>query len=249
MFKLYQPWNYTPPGICYIGGPGGEPGNGPGDGQPPAGGSNNGPDWASYTRSLDNLGPQISGFLGEKLDKLTEVVTHASTPPTPTPVEPNWDTLTPKETYDLVTDRVQHIVQSAIDEALKPFADQVVSVRRDVADQQGQREIERMVGQHKDFADWAPEMMELAKAHTSLNVSQLYQLAKAGNAEKAKQVEAKYAPPPPPRPFSAGTSLSRPAGAPAPMSREQASKQAYAEVSARHPGALPALEQFFGQGH
>lgn len=45
----------------------------------------------------------------------------------------------------------------------------------------------------KDFRDWGEEISALSKIHPSLNLKQLYTLARDGDPDKAKQMDEKYA--------------------------------------------------------
>lgn len=208
------------------------------------------PDWAAYIKTLDGLGDKITGALGEKLDGLTTTVKN-STPPPPAPKDPlegiDLNALEPAQLFELIQERTGSMIQKAIDDALKPHAEHIVSLRNDLTTNQASTEITRLRAQHKDYEDWGKEMVDTLQAHPTLSLEQTYRLARSSNPTKSSELEAKYNPPAPrpPRPFSFGPGTAPGSKAEPPMDRETAGRKAYEEVNARHGGALDALVSHF----
>jgi len=243
----------SPNGTNGAGGPGDRGGAGAGQ-----------PDWASFSRSIDSmgerLGQRLTQELGTRLDGLRETVTHGfeagQEPPPPDPNEGfDFDSATPRQLYDHMLGQFQTMVDSVLEDTLsrvlEPYAQQISGLRGDFTRDKGEREISSLQAANKDFVDFVPEMKELSKAHPSLSLTEVYRLAKASNPDKAKELDAKYnpPPPPPPRPFSLGPSHSGSTGGTGqqrqPMTKQEAARAAWEEVSARHPGVLGALEDAF----
>lgn len=230
-------------------------GQGSDQGSPPQ------PDWAAFSRSIEdmgkNLGERLTNELGSRLDSLHQTVQDG----TPVPVEPDpdagfdFDAATPRQLYDHMRGRFESMMESTIqqvmEQALTPYAEQITGLRRDMVTDQGSREIDRLQASHKDFVDWVPEMKAVAQKHPSLSITEVFQLARSGNPDKAKQLDSKYnpPPPPPPRPFSLGPSSANQGqgggAAPKPMSKNEAALDAYRQVQERHPGVLAALDSAF----
>lgn len=206
----------------------------------------------TQTIDFDGLFSRLGDSLGTRLDALRQDVGQLPEHLRPPPVEPpapDYDTMTQSELATHITGSVQKMlqasIQSALQEALGPLAQQLTGLQQTVTTDKVVGEVNQMKSSHKDFSDWKDEMVSLAKTHPTLGVKQLYNLARADNAEKAKQLDTKYnppAPPPPPRfggfaPSAPGATGSTPA-----LSRQAAGTEAYREVAARHPGVLAALE-------
>lgn len=47
---------------------------------------------------------------------------------------------------------------------------------------------------HKDFNEWTDEMLEIHREHPNLPIHRIYTLARSENPDKAKKMDAKYAP-------------------------------------------------------
>lgn len=218
------------------------------------------PDWAEFSRSIENMGSTLSSRLteelGGRLDRLNQNVTDLT--PEPPPVDPNagfdFDVATNRQLYDHMMNQfnsmMENTIASVLDQTLTPYAEQITGLRRDMVTDQGSREIDRLQAQHKDFVEWVPEMKQLAQRHPSLSITDVYQLAKAQNPEKYKQLDSKYnpPPPPPPRPFSLGPSSQgqhNAGGSSKSMTKSEAALDAYRQVQERHPGVLAALDDAF----
>jgi hypothetical protein len=212
-------------------------------------GTGGGPDWGAYISSLDGLGEKITSALGPKLDQLNGTVNGMAQPqPEPEP-QIDYDALTPGQLHDLVISKVDNIVSTAIENALKPYQDEQVRLRTDFVTKSATDEVNTLRSANKDYMDWGPEMIELSKANPSMSLPDLYIFAKAKNPDKAKELEAKYNPPPAPprRPFAVGNSSVTSDGQapPKPMSSREAVMSAARSVDQKHGGALSALMQTF----
>lgn len=217
------------------------------------------PDWAGFATSIENMGATLSERLtqelGGRLDSLRQTVLDGT--PEPVPVDPDagfdFDAASPRQLHDHLMNKfstmMEATIQQVMEQALTPYAEQITGLRRDMVTDQGSREIERLQSSNKDFADWVPEMKDLARKHPSLSITEVFSLAKGSNPQKASELNTKYNPPPPPptRPFSLGPSSGgRDApGAPAKMTKQEAVMDAYRQVSERHPGVLAALDDAF----
>lgn len=194
------------------------------------------PNWREFIDGLEKLNTN----LGTKLDNVRETVTSATAPPPTAP--PDYEQMSNVELVAHVTGSVQQMVQDAITNALKPLTDQLNGVQNDLVTTRGELSLKEMQAQHKDLRDWKDEMIALVGKHPTLSLNEVYQLAKSGNPNKAKQLDAKYNPPPPkPRPFGGLTPGNGKAAEPV-LSGEAATRAAYNEVMGRHPGILPILQ-------
>jgi hypothetical protein len=197
------------------------------------------PNWREFIDGLEKLNTNLGG----RLDGIKEVVTE-NTRPQPAPAAPvDYEGMSNVELVAHVTGNVQRIVQEAIQQALKPVVDQVNGVQNDLVTTRGELSLKEMRAQHKDFADWKGEMIDLVGKHPTLGLREVYMLAKAGDPGKAKQLDLKYNPPPPkPRPFGGLTPSGNGKASEPVLSGEAATRAAYNEVMARHPGILPILQ-------
>src|SRR5215469_3461905 len=147
------------------GGPGGPGGPGDQGNQQQQQQQNGGqPDWAAFSQSISDmgttLGDRLSQELGGRLDRLHQTVEDGR--PQPQPVDPNagfdFDAATPRQLYDHMTAQftsmMENTIKSVLDNALGPYADEITGIRRDLATDQGGREIDRLEQQNKDFKDW-----------------------------------------------------------------------------------------------
>lgn len=198
-------------------------------------------DWESWHKPIAAMTEQ----LGSKLDGLQETVRTATAPPPVQEALPDLETMTNAELSAHIVSQVMKGFQTQLAEALKPVLDTAQQAQVTASTVDLNRSIDQLKTQHKDFGDWKDEMIALAKTHPSLGVAELYTLAKGSHPEKAQQLHLKYNPPPPPRqPRFGGLIPGAPAGsngAVKPLSPQEASYQAYAEVQARHPDILAAL--------
>jgi hypothetical protein len=193
------------------------------------------PNWREFVDGLDKL----NNSLGSRLDTIREVVT----PQPAAPVAPDFDTMSNAELVAYTTSSLQSMVQQSIKEALDPVVRQMSTVQNDVVTTRATLDLKDLRAQHKDFADWKDEMIGLAKQHPTLGFQDVYRLARANNPAKAGQLDTKYNPPPPkPRPFGGLTPSNGKAAEPR-LTGEAATRAAYEEVMARHPGILPALSE------
>jgi hypothetical protein len=135
-------------------------------------------------------------------------------------------------------------VESTIAKSLEPVLARVNETQQTQFKTSVESQMKELSGANKDFGDWKPEMIALAKSHPTLELADLYKLAKASNPTKSGELDARYNPKPPPPTRWGGLTpaLGGSNGSAKPLSREEAGRSAYAEVSARHPGLLAALE-------
>lgn len=205
--------------------------------------TSNGTDWAPFAASLDRFGDNLA----QKLDGLRADVGQLPDAMRPPPVEappPDFDSMTQGELAAHITGSVMKAFESKINDILAPITAQINDVRQSAATKDVTQEVASLRDSHKDFNDWKDEMVSLAKQHPTLGIKQLYNLVRADNPAKAGELDRRYNPPPPPVQKWGGLTPSALHGTngATPVSREQASQDAYREVAARHPGVLAALE-------
>lgn len=216
---------------------------------PPASEASSGPDWSKFTESLEALNAG-NGQLGGKLDTLIDTVKVATTPresPAP-PVK--LDELSRDEFAAHLIGTITRQLQEEIKKAVEPVVGAVNGLQQSTASREINSQIAELKSKNKDFDSWKSEMIALSKENPTLSVNRLYTIARAENPDKAKELDAKFNPPPPaperPRGFGGLTVFGRSAGlteGEKPASKSEAALEAYREVQARHSGVLRALEE------
>lgn len=245
MIRSY--YDFLPVGTCFASA-GDDNNTDPGN----VGGGNDSkqPDWASFVGAIEKLSSeipaQINRELGGRLDGLTTTVREASTPQQEPEAPPDFESMTQGEMAGWMQSFVARAIKEQINAALEPFANELVSVKTDLISDKGVREINRLRTERKDYADWKEEMIALQPQHSTLGFEDLYILARGRNAEKAKQLDAKYNPPvEKPRPFAFTAALApgaRGNNQPSVLTKSDASLEAAREVANRNPGVLRALQ-------
>lgn len=198
---------------------------------------------------FDNFAQEMGRFtdtLGAKFDALRGDVGQLPDRmrPEPTPAAPpDYETMTNTDLVTHITGSLLGAIEKMLGDKLAPVVERVNDVQSTSFRNTVVAERDKLAATHKDFGDWKPEMIELAKSHPTLELGQLYTLARGLNADKAKQLDTRYNPPPPPPAKWGGlTPAFGSASATPKLTREQASQEAYREVASRHPGVLAALE-------
>lgn len=195
------------------------------------------PNWREFIDGLDKL----NSSLGTKLDNIKETVTEGTRLPPPEP--PDFDQMSNGQLVAHVTNSVRDMVQSAIQAALKPVTDQITGVQTDLVTTKGELSLKELRAKHKDFAEWKDDMIAAVGKHPTFSLEEVYDFVKARNPEKARTLEAKYNPPAPkPRPFGGLTPSSNGRAGEPILTGMDATRSAYNEVMARHPGILPILQ-------
>lgn len=225
---------------------GGGGGNGAGDG-----GANTGANSDSLERfargleSLNNGNTQVGG----KLDELIGLVRSAQensevggSDDTPTITTEDLEGMSRADLVAFITGSMTSAFDERLRDALQPIINAITTQQSTVATDQVTRQIETLRSSVKDFDDWKGSMAELAKVHTTLNIRQLYNLARAENPSRAAELDKKHAPPPKPStPKWGGLTASggpltaqalKDAGA---VSGREATMEALSEVAERHP--------------
>jgi hypothetical protein len=219
-------------------------GDGSGGASSGDGGSAAGPNWEGFTSSLENL----NASLGGGLNTLIEEVRGMKPAPAPEPA-PDFESMSQGELAAHIIGAVTKAVETKLGERLAPVVDAVNGIQRSTSEREINEQV-RQLQSNKDFNDWKPAMLELAKQpkYQTLDVVDLYALAKSKNPTRAAELEKKYAAPvEPPKPrwggLTGGT-VSVPArgGEATPVNGRDASIEAYKEVAARHSHVLRALE-------
>lgn len=205
--------------------------------------TSNGTDWSAFAAGLDRLGDNLAQKLDGLRADVGQLPDHLR-PPAVEPPPPDFDSMTQGELAAHITGSVMKAFEAKINDILAPITAQINDVRQSAATRDVTQEVAALRESNKDFNDWKDEMVSLAKQHPTLGIKQLYNLVRADNPAKAGELDRRYNPPPPPAPKWGGltpSALHANGGQP-PLTREQASADAYREVAARHPGVLAALE-------
>jgi hypothetical protein len=198
--------------------------------------------WQDWVKGLDRLNDTINEKVAAKLDGLTSVVKTATEVPAEPLAPPNFEEMTNSELASHMLGTVSDMVENAINKAMAPIMDQFGNLQRTVSTNAVGQEMKELTTAHKDFKEWKDEMIGLATQHPSMGLRDVYILARGQNPAKAGELDRRYNPPAPkPRSFGGLTPAMSGKGASTPQSAEEASRSAYSEVMARHPGVLPAL--------
>lgn len=82
--------------------------------------------------------------------------------------------------------------QAGIDQLAKRFDNQVETLTNSVRTIDASTQVKEAAREHKDFWDWRAEMKTLSDKHPTMSAEELYATARAGNADKAKELDTKY---------------------------------------------------------
>lgn len=233
----------TAPAVAVPNGAGGGNGATPNGVASNTGTTSNGTDWSAFAAGLDRLGDNLATRLDALRSDVGQLPDAMRPPPAAEPT-PDFDLMTQGELAAHITGSVMKAFEAKINDILAPITAQINDVRQTAATRDVTAEVATLRASNADFNDWKDEMVSLAKQHPTLGIKQLYNLVRADNPAKAGELDRRYNPPPPPAPKWGGLTPSalRGNGGQPPVSREQASQDAYREVAARHPGVLAALE-------
>lgn len=241
--------------FCHVDGDGGAGGGsdlGAGGGGSPDGGSGDGagdnkptgPDWEAFIRGMDGLNQNLGG----KFDALlNEVRTSRPQPPAdPEPEPSDLDAMTNSELFAHMMGKMTKAFEGMLDGKLGPVVGHINNLTTTMTTDSVTREMNTLKESAKDFQDWNTEMIDLAKEHPSLGVKDLYHLARSRNPAKTEELTKKYAPPPPKKPNAFGGLGPAPngkGGTSPVLSALEAGREAYREVSERHPGVFAPLQE------
>lgn len=92
------------------------------------------------------------------------------------------------------TDLVKHIdkrFEKSLAKALKPIIDKLEATSTDAETDRVRREFGEAKAKHSDFMEWKDEMREIITVHPDLSAERIYQLARAENPDKVKEVDNK----------------------------------------------------------
>jgi hypothetical protein len=98
-----------------------------------------------------------------------------------------------KEFASLLLTKFQDSLTSHLKESMKPLEERVGQVSSKLEEDLANREVNSAAGQRPDFYEWRPEISALVKENPSLSVTRAYTIARSENADKAKQMDTKYA--------------------------------------------------------
>lgn len=83
-------------------------------------------------------------------------------------------------------------VGSILDDRLKKTDERIEGTSKAITDDKLEREINELKDNHKDLFDWKTEIKTMAEQHPDLSPTRLYQLVRAENPDKAKELDTKY---------------------------------------------------------
>ncbi len=206
-------------------------------------GGSRGPNWEAFAQSLEqSIGSQTEALIREVRGLKPE-----PPPPAQEPA-PDFDTMTQSDLAAYITGRVTKAVETMLSERISPVVERVNGIQQSIGAREVTQQIDTLKSTKRDFNDWKPQMLELAKTHQTLSVPELYTLAKGMNPERATELDKKYADPPAPKPPRWG-GLSPSGGVPGSsggsderLSGREATIAAYREVQAKNATVLRALE-------
>jgi hypothetical protein len=224
------------------GGTNGAGGDGSGGASSGDGGST-GPNWEGFTSSLESLNANLGGGL----NTLIEEVRGMKPAPAPEPA-PDFESMSQGELAAHIIGAVTKAVETKLGERLAPVVDAVNGIQRSTSEREINEQV-RQLQSNKDFNDWKPAMLELARQekYKTLDVVDLYALAKSKNPARAAEIDKKYAPPVEPKlrwgGLTGGTvSVPTNGGAAPAVNGRDSAIEAYKEVQARHANVLRVLE-------
>jgi len=136
---------------------------------------------------------QMSAQQSSVLERMSERPDPGVAPP-PSPEKPMVTTedLERMSRGDLVQFMLERFNEVVDEKYVKPVRSELEEVRRDTSNFRASSQVERATEKFEDFWDWRSEMKMMAQEHPTLNVEQLYKLARLGNVEKANQMDEKY---------------------------------------------------------
>ena len=161
---------------------------------PPAGASDP-PPWA---KDLNTAVGSLTGTIKELLTLAARREQQAPPAPAPAAAEDDDDEPTAEELETLSrADFGKHIVSAVLKavnkQVVEPINQQIQSITQHTTRNEIQSSVKELATQNKDFWDWQPEMLALANENKGMAPKRLYQLARADNPAKAKELDTKYA--------------------------------------------------------
>jgi hypothetical protein len=102
--------------------------------------------------------------------------------------EVDFDNMSNSDLFQMITKEVGKLLDSKLGEVDK----KVTSTRTELAESRVAQRIKEFSSEKKDFWEWADEIKGLAKAHPTLEVRDLYDLARKNDPEKAKTLDEKF---------------------------------------------------------
>ena len=87
---------------------------------------------------------------------------------------------------------IAHTVGQQVAEAIKPVAEQIEAVSKDFHTSSAQEQIKAARAAFKDFDEWETEIRAEIGNMKVPDLAKAYQLARVGNPEKARQMDAKF---------------------------------------------------------
>lgn len=98
------------------------------------------------------------------------------------------ETLDRKDFLSLILGKVQEIQETAN----QPIVERLEMLTGEMSDRAAATQVKEAEARFPDFWDWKAEMAEAAKYNPYLTADQAYTLARAGNPEKAKELDKKH---------------------------------------------------------
>jgi hypothetical protein len=211
----------------------------------------NQPNWEQFLAGINQLNETVTDLREGLRNVPDEKPAEKPTPATPVSelaFPDNFDELSPKEQHLWMTknwgERLTNTIIEKVAAIVKPTQEAQAATQEAVLTESYTRQIEGLMAQHNDFADWQDEMVAIVNENPGITPLRAYRLAKAENPDKDKKLDAKYNPPPekPKSPFSfvPGGSGGDNSTAPAKVDNATAFKKAWEKTNAKFPGVLPS---------
>jgi len=139
------------------------------------------------TKSVAALVDGMSG-LTKRVDEITE--TRSASRPSEDEFAQFGDleVLSRKDFMDVILKKMEKVLEDKLDGVTK----EVSTVKAERESDLVRNQIKQAEKDHPDFWEWREEMKELVQRNPSLTAEDAYILARASNAKKAKEIDAKY---------------------------------------------------------
>lgn len=160
------------------------------------GGAGDPPPWAK------DLNTAVGGLTGTIKELLTLAARREQqSPPQPAQSaqsadddddEPTAEELETLSRADFGKHIVSAVLKAVNKQVVEPINQQIQSITQHTTRNEIQGSVKELAAQNKDFWEWQPEMLALANENRGMAPKRLYQLARADNPTKAKELDTKY---------------------------------------------------------
>lgn len=174
--------------------------NGDGNGEDKGQAADSSPTWAKTLEdSVRKLSGGIDNMLSVAEQRRAEEARLRNQPTNTDDDDPEPETdpaeLETMSRKDFGNHLITSVLRAVNKQVTEPLVQQLNELRSSTTKQEIQGSVKELAASHKDFWDWRPEMLALAEENKGLPPHRLYQLARADNPDKAKELDTKYNPP------------------------------------------------------